>query len=289
MKKAIFLAVVIFLTMALGSHLWGQTITVTSPAANNEWCRGSSHTITWTSSGVTGNVAIHLYPVNQPNVSPMLIASNTANDGNFLWLFPASCPTGTYTIRVQSGVPGAWIFDYSDYFTIKACPSQTVVQSGTQGTVSNPGPAVLGVVTKPTAKVPNLQLTSYATITSFKVNGQSTSSHTNRIVCHREPHIVLYANAVSSVTPISYRFKIDITNPYDAYVRNIYDSNWISQNQKNFTISYAQALDKICPNGIPAGETIRMMYYGEITVYAKNDSQSEQPQSKIHAIKFWID
>ena len=72
-------------------------------------------------------------------------------------------------------------------------------------------------------------------------------------------------------------------------MRNIYDSNWISENQKNFTISYAQALNKICPNGIPAGETIRMMYYGEVTVYAKNASQSETPQFKTHAIKFWID
>jgi len=58
MKKFVFAC--ILLSLANAAAL-GQTITVTSPNGGENWALGSTHAITWTSAGVTGNVRILLY------------------------------------------------------------------------------------------------------------------------------------------------------------------------------------------------------------------------------------
>lgn len=283
MQKILWIALVA--ALAVGTPLWGQSITVNQPANNSERCQGSNLAIAWTSSGITGDVSIHLIPADPPGAgSLMILVAPTANDGSHSWTIPASYPVGYYRIRVQSGTGGNVVKGDSGRFRIKPCAS--ISQTGkTLQNVSKPAPQAM--VQMPPA--PNLQYPSYANLISFKVNGQSTSSHTNRIVCHRAPGIQMQANAVSSVQPISYRFKIDIDSPYDNFSHNVYDSGWISQNQATFSISYNQFLAKIAPSGVPAGSTIMMLYYGEATVYAKNNTQAEPPQTKQHAIKFWID
>jgi subtilisin family serine protease len=62
------------------------TITVTSPNGGEEWGVGSSHDITWTSTGTLGNVKIE-YTVDNEATWKEIVAS-TANDGSYAWTLP---------------------------------------------------------------------------------------------------------------------------------------------------------------------------------------------------------
>ena len=119
-KTRIAVLAVVFLAPAL----WGQSIIVNSPAAGNEWCLGSTHTITWTSSGVSGNVMIVLRPADQPMSDPVLtIAASTANDGSHSWSIPGSgLAIGTYEVRVRTVSLDPFIFGDSGNFKIVAAP-----------------------------------------------------------------------------------------------------------------------------------------------------------------------
>jgi hypothetical protein len=64
--------------------LGGPTMTVTAPNGGESWPIGTSQTITWTSSGVTGNVNIDL-STDGGVTFPTSIAANTANDGTEPW------------------------------------------------------------------------------------------------------------------------------------------------------------------------------------------------------------
>jgi hypothetical protein len=74
-------------------HVWKltttsptPTITVTSPNGGESWNAGSTHTITWTSTGAMGNVKIQ-YSTNNGS-SWSTITSSTANDGSYSWTLP---------------------------------------------------------------------------------------------------------------------------------------------------------------------------------------------------------
>jgi len=63
-----------------------STITVTSPNGGESWAAGSSHNITWTTSGSVGNIKIQ-YSTNNGN-SWVTITSSTGNDGSHSWTVP---------------------------------------------------------------------------------------------------------------------------------------------------------------------------------------------------------
>jgi parallel beta-helix repeat protein len=78
------------------------TITVTVPNGGESWARGTSHTITWTSSGLVGSsVKIELLKANSV---VQTLSSSTPNDGSFAsWNISTGLVTGTdYRIRVTS-------------------------------------------------------------------------------------------------------------------------------------------------------------------------------------------
>jgi subtilisin family serine protease len=88
------------------------SITVTSPNGGEAWNEGSSQTITWTSSNVTGNVNIELNR-SYPGGTWEAIAMNTTNDGTEPWN-PVTLPASTTArIRVTS-VSNGTISDVSD-------------------------------------------------------------------------------------------------------------------------------------------------------------------------------
>jgi Kre9/KNH-like N-terminal Ig-like domain/FlgD Ig-like domain len=58
------------------------TIMVTSPNGGEIWDVGTSHTITWSSQNVTGNVLIQLWVDGSAD---RLITSSTTNDGSYTW------------------------------------------------------------------------------------------------------------------------------------------------------------------------------------------------------------
>jgi hypothetical protein len=79
-----------------------QSIAVTQPSGGT-WCLGTAQTISWTSSGVTGNVEVILRQSGAPAAPPvMAIAANTANDGTEGWTIPVSLSPGSYLVRVRS-------------------------------------------------------------------------------------------------------------------------------------------------------------------------------------------
>lgn len=90
----------------LVSALWArsQTITVTSPNGGENWALGSTHTITWTSSGVTGNVRIVLF---KGTASVGVIQENVpAVQGSINWVVGsyrggAAGPGSDYKVRVR--------------------------------------------------------------------------------------------------------------------------------------------------------------------------------------------
>ena len=65
MKKALW--IIAAAAWAVSPALWGQSITVTAPAAGSEWCAGTTQVIAWTSSGVAGPLSIKLRLAGAPD------------------------------------------------------------------------------------------------------------------------------------------------------------------------------------------------------------------------------
>lgn len=101
-------------------------ITVTSPNGAENWNIPSTHAITWTSSGVTGNVKIDL--TDDDGVTWTPIAEDTANDGSFDWNTDGFAPGATYKVRVMSLTDGS-IEDLSDAsFTLTQQPQLKITK-----------------------------------------------------------------------------------------------------------------------------------------------------------------
>ncbi len=78
-----------------------RALTVTSPDGGESWARGTTHTITWTSTGSLGAyVKIELL---NGGIVNRIIASGTANDGSYSWRISSTQTIGTnYKIRIKS-------------------------------------------------------------------------------------------------------------------------------------------------------------------------------------------
>jgi subtilisin family serine protease len=83
---------------AVFSIVYPPSITVTSPNGGEKWEVGSSHNITWTSTGTVGNVKIQ-YSINNGG-SWTDITASTANDGSYNWTIPQT-PSSDCLVRVS--------------------------------------------------------------------------------------------------------------------------------------------------------------------------------------------
>lgn len=101
------------------------SITITSPTSSSVWAAGSTNEIAWTYSGEIGSSVKIEYDYSYYS-SPVLIASDTSNDGLYSWTVPSGVtPKSNYFIRVSSaGNPD--IFDDSQMFEISESGSITV-------------------------------------------------------------------------------------------------------------------------------------------------------------------
>lgn len=121
-------------------------ITITSPIGGENWQAGSTQTITWTSTGVSGNVLIQPYIGSSPLTN---IAASAPNTGSYSWTIPSNyASASTYKIGI-SAMSGT-VSDFSSYFTVSA-PAQTC--------------------TSPTATVNNCSGTSPLTMTCSTTGG----------------------------------------------------------------------------------------------------------------------
>jgi uncharacterized repeat protein (TIGR03803 family) len=120
-----------------------SSITVTSPNGGEQWQRGITQTITWTSVGVT-NVKIQLMKgtaVNSAITNSTITNSTPAAGGSYSWTIPAAqAVAANYKIRVISKESSAVQDSSNANFTIFA-PSITVT-----------APAAGGVWTRNTIK-----------------------------------------------------------------------------------------------------------------------------------------
>lgn len=75
-------------------------IEVTSPVAGEAWQFTTQYDVTWTSSGITGNLKIELY---KGGVRMAVISGDEADDGSFSWTVPETLAAGTdYTVKVST-------------------------------------------------------------------------------------------------------------------------------------------------------------------------------------------
>lgn len=77
----------------------GASLTVTSPNGGENWGVGSARTLTWSSSGVSGNVKLDYSTDGGANWTP--ITSSTANDGSEAWTVP-NAPTSQARVRIST-------------------------------------------------------------------------------------------------------------------------------------------------------------------------------------------
>ena len=106
-----------------------QSITVTSPNGGESWAVGSTHPITWTSVGITGNVQIDVSRDGGTTWSTIIL--NTPNTGKLNWTVTGPA-TALARIRITSiDFPG--VSDPSDAnFTIS--PSITIISPNSDQT-----------------------------------------------------------------------------------------------------------------------------------------------------------
>jgi hypothetical protein len=118
MRKIALVCAIISMSAVL---TYAQTITVTSPIGGEDWTLGSTHPITWTSSGVTGNVRIVLY--KRATAVGVIQDNVPAAQGSISWV------VGSY--RGGSAVPG------SDYkIRVREMRAETMDSSDRTFTIS---------------------------------------------------------------------------------------------------------------------------------------------------------
>jgi hypothetical protein len=91
---------------------------VTAPNGGEEWQRGTTQAITWTSAGVA-DIRIEL--MKKDKLKATIAASVAASDGVFQWVIPPTFPAGSsYKVRITSTAVPA-VTDSSDAcFTVVA-------------------------------------------------------------------------------------------------------------------------------------------------------------------------
>ncbi|MFW9987217.1 MAG: Ser-Thr-rich GPI-anchored membrane family protein [Candidatus Odinarchaeota archaeon] len=90
------------------------TITVTSPSSSSSWQAGSSHYITWSSTGTIINVDIEIYKGN----TRTYYVYDVADYGSYLWNIDEDIEIGTdWRIKISNSDDSSQN-DWSDYFEI---------------------------------------------------------------------------------------------------------------------------------------------------------------------------
>lgn len=101
-----------------------RSINITSPFISNSWETGTTHSISWTSTGNIANVKIELF---KGGTFELEINSSTPNDGDFSWIIPSGLDNSTqYQIKITD-VADSSIYDYSNDFEIYTLNSITVI------------------------------------------------------------------------------------------------------------------------------------------------------------------
>ena len=111
-----------------------HTITVVSPNGGESWLPGSTHPITWTSTGAIAYVDLS-YSLDNGSTW-VTIANSRANTGSYYWTLPAA---SSNTCRVRVAESGGGASDISDYIFSILEPSTFTIISPNGGEVWSGG------------------------------------------------------------------------------------------------------------------------------------------------------
>ena len=101
-----------------------ESITVSAPNGSENWETGSTQTITWTSTGITGNVKIELYKDGSLNST---LSADEPDDDSYSWSISSGLADGSdYRIRITSLDDGT-VYDDSNADFSLAAPSTITV------------------------------------------------------------------------------------------------------------------------------------------------------------------
>ena len=124
MKKILLFAFALVLSAGPAP---AQSITITSPAAEDGWAVGSPHDIVWAVRGTMDDeVKILLF---QGGSRVLEIAGRAPNSGRYSWLIPASVSPGRYTVRVRT-MDSAESDNSEEFLIVPASPAPTPPSPG---------------------------------------------------------------------------------------------------------------------------------------------------------------
>jgi hypothetical protein len=106
-----------------------QSITVTKPAANDTWLKGSSYTITWTNQGQVGPSVVITLRNSADTTDVLSIVPHQQNVGSYPWPVPLSVAAGTYRVRVRASS----VIGTSAMFNIAEPPSGPIKVTAPNG------------------------------------------------------------------------------------------------------------------------------------------------------------
>jgi hypothetical protein len=107
------------------------TLRITSPNGGEQWQPGTTHTIAWTQSGLTGAATLQLY---HGATLASTVGTASASASSFAWTIPSNQASGSdYQIRIFQGA----VEDYSDAsFSIVTIRKYDLLVSGPTGVSS---------------------------------------------------------------------------------------------------------------------------------------------------------
>lgn len=117
-----------------------KSITVTLPTASTDWVQGTTNQIRWSSSGITGYVAIRLYKKNSSTYYTV-DNSHPYNGSPKYYKVPTSVPAGDYYIKVFQGS----VYGKSANFTVSEPATPGICTSvSTLSFIGNKGDTLTG-------------------------------------------------------------------------------------------------------------------------------------------------
>ena len=148
------------------------SITVTSPNGGESWAVGSTHNITWTSTGSIPTFYITYANLDQSYINPI---ASVITGKSYSWTIPSSLPAGRYSISITNGPEGIGTVgdsSNSNFTIVAATPTPTPV-NGTCGAAATNYPSIATAFSG--AKCGAGSLATTPASPAFPVAGSSTT------------------------------------------------------------------------------------------------------------------
>jgi hypothetical protein len=185
------------------------TITATSPNGGESWVVGSTHNITWTTTGAIANVKIE-YSTNGGTAWSTVIAS-TSNTGTFPWTVP-NTPSTQCLVQVSEALTGTPADMSNAVFSIASSSSVAISGTVTAGGTALPNVAMNGLPGNPVTNASG----QYTGTVDYNWTGIVTPSKTGYTF---SPTNRAYSNITSSQSSQDYSGSSIITYTVSGYVQ----------------------------------------------------------------------